>query len=232
VQIGLPFGPKPRQILAYLNTQAILQQKPLIDIEASLAGFVAAMGFDKHGRNFASVKDQVARLAAADFRLGYSTDTDSATTHKGTIVASFNLWCEKDDRQRVLWPRTIALDDRYFTSLVEHAVPLDTRAIAALGHSAMALDIYAWLAQRLHRVHPTAPVTIGWAALQNQFGDGFTRIRDFRRKFLIALRAAKAVYPAARLGVDGHGLVLENSPPPVAKRLVQAAQIATPKDRA
>jgi len=35
-----------------------------------------------------------------------------------------------------------------------HAVPLDERALAGLAHSSLALDIYAWLAQRLHRVPP------------------------------------------------------------------------------
>lgn len=51
-----------------------------------------------------------------------------------------------------LWTSTIHLNGKYFASLKKHAVPLDERALAALSHSAMALDIYAWLAQRLHRV--------------------------------------------------------------------------------
>lgn len=228
VEIGLPYGPKPRQILAYLNTQAILQQQPVIDIERSLASFIDVMGYADKGQSFRVIKDQITRLAACDFRLGFSRDGLSAETHKGTIVASFNLWLEKDERQRVLWPRAIALDPRYFTSLIEHAVPLDTRAVAALGHSAMALDIYAWLAQRLHRIAPGSPVTIGWPTLQRQFGEGFSRLRKFREKFLIALKAAKAVYPAARLSVDGRGLTLEASPPPIAKRLITVAALDNP----
>lgn len=222
IQLGLPFGPKPRQILAYLNTEAILRQHQEIDVERSLTSFVKAMHFDETGRNFRTVKEQIARLAAADFRLGLTTSDTSADTHKGTIIQSFNLWCEKDDRQRVLWPRTIVLGDTYFQSLLSHAVPLDARAIAALGHSAMALDIYAWLAQRLHRIHPSAPVHITWSSLQRQFGEGFTRLRKFREKFLIAARAVKAVYPDAMLAADAKGLQLANSPPPIAKRSVQA----------
>ena len=120
------------------------------------------------------------------------------------------------------------LDDRYFQSLMNHAVPLDARAIAALGHSAMALDIYAWLAQRLHRVHAQAPVTIGWAALQHQFGEGFVRIRKFREKFLIAARAVKAVYPGMRVSASAEGLTLANSPPPIAKKMVAGALLPPP----
>ena len=68
------------------------------------------------------------------------------------VVGAFDLWFPKDQRQRVLWPSTVRLSSDYFDSLQRHAVPLDERAIAALSHSAMGLDMYAWLAQRLHRV--------------------------------------------------------------------------------
>ncbi len=40
----------------------------------------------------------------------------------------------------------LELSREYFETLVEHAVPLDYRALAALGHSALALDVYTWLA--------------------------------------------------------------------------------------
>jgi hypothetical protein len=33
--MGLPYGPKPRLILSYLNTQAILLKSPLIEAEDS-----------------------------------------------------------------------------------------------------------------------------------------------------------------------------------------------------
>ena len=39
-QIGLPFGPKPRLILAYLNAEALRTGSPEIEVEASLTAFV------------------------------------------------------------------------------------------------------------------------------------------------------------------------------------------------
>jgi hypothetical protein len=219
--MGLPFGPKPRQILCYINTGAIVQQRPVVDVEGTLSSFIKVMKYDHCGRNFRTVKEQIARLAAADFRLGVSNDGNSAETHKGTIVQSFNLWAEPVEGQRVFWPRTVTLDERYFRSLLTHAVPLDAHALAALGHSAMALDIYAWLAQRLHRVSPRADAFVTWPALQHQFGEGFSRIRDFRRKFMLALEQVRKVYPAARFEADVQGMTLKNSAPPVAKRMVQ-----------
>jgi hypothetical protein len=35
------------------------------------------------------------------------------------------------------------------------------------------------------------------------------------------LDQVKAAYPAAKLSIDGRGMMLETSPPPVLKRLVQ-----------
>jgi len=59
----------------------------------------------------------------------------------------------------------MAIDYSHFVSLQKHAVPLDERALAALSHSAMALDIYAWLAQRLHRVPRGRPQFINLCVL-------------------------------------------------------------------
>ena len=48
----------------------------------------------------------------------------------------------------------------------------------------MALDVYCWLAQRLHRV-PSAGQQISWQALHDQFGQGYARVRKFREFFLV-----------------------------------------------
>jgi hypothetical protein len=134
------------------------------------------------------------------------------------FVAAFDLWFPKQSDQRVLWPSTVRLSDEYFRTLGQHAVPLDHRAVAALASSSLALDIYSWLASRLYRVPAGKPQFIGWQQLYEQFGQGFARIRDFRRKFLHTLRHVEAVYPAARLSADDRGMTLAHSPPPVAAR--------------
>jgi hypothetical protein len=215
VQFALPYGPKPRQILAHITTQAILTQQPLIDMERSLASFIRVMDYHNAGDTFRVVKHQLALLAAADFRMGILRDANRAETFKGSIASAFSLWCEKDDRKRVIWPHTMQLDASYFESALDYAVPLDSRAIAALGHSAMALDIYTWAAQRLHRISPAAADRIGWAALHHQFGQGFARVRKFRETFLAALRAVKCVYPAMQVEPDASGLSLHHSRPPI-----------------
>ena len=82
----------------------------------------------------------------------------------------------------------------------------------------MALDVYAWLAQRLHRIPPGKPQQITWVAMYEQFGQGFARLRDFRRNFLQTLHQVHAAYPQARIEADEVGLTLSQSPPPVPPR--------------
>mgnify|MGYP000708730157 CR=1 FL=1 len=84
----------------------------------------------------------------------------------------------------------------------------------------MALDIYTWLAQRLHRIPREKPQFITWAAIKGQFGVDFGRMTHFRETFLLALRQVLACYPKAKIEVDHGGLTLRNSPPPVSARVI------------
>lgn len=220
MKVGLPWGAKPRLILAHLNAEAIKRQSPIIEVENSLSAFVKRIRGFQHGREIRAFKEQLTRLSAATVRLACFRTEQEAEQINAQIITKFNLWLHKDERQRVLWPSTITLSLDYFESLLLHAVPLNEPDLAALAHSAMGIDIYQWLAQRLHRVNPNRPAFIQWPALKLQFGLGYGRMSDFKPVFRVALRQVQARYKAARIEIDGYGMRLHNSPPPVAKRLV------------
>ena len=221
VKLGLPYGAKPRLILAHLNTEALRHGSPQVEVEHSLRAFIIRLT-EKNGLNGREIrlfKDQLARLAAATIRLGASADGNRTVQINTSFIDTFELFLTKDVNNRVMWPTQIELSPRYFDSLTRHAVPLDERAMAALSNSPMALDVYAWLAQRLHRVDPKKPQFIPWIAVADQFGHGFARIRKFRETFLDVLRLVHMHYRAARVKADGQGITLRNSPPPVMGRL-------------
>src|SRR5271156_4385163 len=74
---------------------------------------------------------------------------------------------------------------------------------------------------RIHSFPPSTsrkPQQITWVAMYKQFGQGFGRIRDFRRNFLQTLHQVQATYPHAKIAADEGGLTLSNSPPPVPPR--------------
>lgn len=218
VDVGLPYGPKPRLVLYHLNAEAMRTQSPILSLEDSLTAFVKrTLGLDVGGRTIKTVKDQLNRLAAADFRLGVSKD-GRAVTIKGTVIEGLELWAPKDERQRVLWTTQVTFGQRYFESLLEHAVPLNEEAVTRLSHSAMGLDVYTWLAQRLHRVDPAKPAFVPWSSLKEQFGPDYDRMDNFKRVFRTTLKQVATVYKDAKYSMDGKGMRLKNSRPPVLKR--------------
>jgi len=221
VKLGLPYGEKPRLVLIHLASEAVRNRSAVVDVEDSMTAFARSLGVEPNGQQLKSLKEQLARLAASTVRMGL-IEEGRAVQVNTQIVSAFDLWFPRQADQRVLWPSTVRLSEEYFQSLGKHAVPLDHRAVAALASSSMALDVYVWLAQRLHRIAVGKPQLITWAALYEQFGQGFGRVRDFRRKFLQTLAQVKSTYPSARIEADEVGLSLEHSPPPVPPRLSSA----------
>jgi hypothetical protein len=222
VKLGLPYGEKPRLVLIYLATEAVRKASPVIDVEDSLTAFARSLGLETNGQQLRFLKEQLARLAAATVRLGVVQEGRAVQVNT-QFVTAFDLWFpKKEDGQRLLWPSTVRLSEEYYQSLGQHAVPLDHRAVAALASSAMALDVYVWLAQRLHRVPAGKPQFVAWDSLHQQFGQGFARIRDFRRSFLKALHHIASAYPSARIAADDRGMTLSHSPPPVPPRAATA----------
>ena len=68
------------------------------------------------------------------------------------------------------------------------------------------------LVYRLHIL--TAPITISWPGLNQQFGQSYSELRFFRRDVLPPLQLALAVYPEARVHIDERaGLTLYPSAP-------------------
>ena len=80
----------------------------------------------------------------------------------------------------------------------------------------MAIDVYVWLAYRLHQL--SKPTPISWTALCAQFGSGFTHSWHFKSKFREPLALALAAYPEALVTDDDAGLILYPSAPPVPDR--------------
>jgi hypothetical protein len=79
----------------------------------------------------------------------------------------------------------------------------------------MVIDVYIWLAYRLHALKQ--PVEVGWPALHAQFGAGYKRVRDFRSQFNESLELALAAYPDARVSSGDRGFVLHPSKPSITK---------------
>lgn len=219
--LGLPYGTKARLIMAYLNTQAIRTKSPVIDVEGSITSFIQRIGLSNKGKNINEVKNQLARIAASIITMNYITEDQQSLNVRFSLVKKYDLWFPKDERQRVLWTSRIQLTDDYFNELERHAVPLDERALGALKNSAMGLDIYCWLAQRLHRIKPGKPQFVSWQNLKDQFGGGYSSMRKFKQVFRHTLATVHTQYLSARIREeDNKGYFLEHSPSPIEKKTI------------
>ena len=208
---GIPYGAKPRLLMIHLCTMATKTSSREIDIAASMSAFMRDLGLSVSGGKQGSIarfKDQLNRLAATRMQLLFQDEQRASMINPAPAISRYDVWFPKDPDQRVLWPTTLTLSQEFFTSLQDaNAVPLDGRAVVALQHSAMALDVYTWLAHRLRRIPASKPAIISWKALKDQFGPEYSTERKFRQDFKRALQQVIQVYPAAKVEVDASDAV-------------------------
>jgi len=218
---GLPYGSKPRLVLLHACTEAVKRRHPEIPVGDSLTGYLRNdLKANTDGRTLKGYKDQLRRLARASVTFQFKKDDQTTVLQDAKPFSRLELWGEGPDNQAELWPSYVTLGDEFFRSLSEHAMPLDQRAVATLQHNARALDLYVWLAHRLHRIRQPKGQFISWEALAMQFGGDFKvetrdQIKDFKKRFIEALTQAMKAYPKAKIEKVRGGLRLHNSPTPV-----------------
>jgi replication initiator protein len=219
----LPHGTRARLALIHIATRAVQTRSPVVDVGRSTREFLLRLGVDTHGREYATVQQQMRSLAACQMRIGIGAET----IMDAQPIRRFKAWHEAPAGQEVLWPGSVTLTAEFFDSLTEFAVPLDLRAVGALHHSALALDCYAWLSHRLWRVRSAAGDRVSWDALRQQFGaDRDTK--PFKQEMKVALAAVLAAYPDARIEQVRGGLRLLPSRPPVPRLIVSGAAVDKP----
>lgn len=212
----IPYGVMPRLALTWVSTFAKRHNTQEIPIGDSAAEFLRIMGMDDQGSRYTTLRKQMHALSACRLQIGYM-----GHTYNGQPVEQFDAWvADKNNHQKALWPGVMVLSQSYFQQIVENGVPLDNRALLALKGSALALDVYTWLAHRLHRIE-NRPLILHWKAMREQFAQeyqGKDPDKDFKKEFVPALKAAMAVYPQAKVKQVTGGLMLLPSPPPVPYR--------------
>ena len=221
----LPYGAIPRLVMVHISTEAVRTKSRVIDVGESMRQFLTQLGLQPSGGRrggYTALRKQLQALAACRMTLGM-TDGDRVSTIDAKPIKRFDAWLLNglhDGSQRTLWPGELELSEDFFDTLTRHAVPLDFRALGALKHSALALDIYTWLAHRLPRVTDARGTKVSWSNLKEQFGQDYGRSKDFKKTFRNALRQVCTVYPDARLRDAPGGLILQPSRCPVPRTIV------------
>jgi len=213
---GIPFGSIACMILLYLQTEAVKTKSREIELGRSMNRWLTSMGIDGGGRQYRLVREQSRRLSLC--RLTFYRLADEGGTHvtNGSFVRDAIL-PTRDGDQLPLWREVIRLDESFYESLISHPMPVLESALRQIGSRSMAIDVYVWLAYRLH--HLNKPTSVPWRAVFEQFGGGYAHFRQFKAKFKEPLALALAAYPEAVVSADDEGLTLYPSAPPVPSRL-------------
>ena len=190
-----------------------------VELGRSMRDWLGRMGLSWGGNTGRALREQAARSAACNLRFSWEGDRADGWVRGGFVKSGLRFhdrpaW---DSRQPSLWEDRVVLDETFYDALCRHPVPLREAALRELADRSLSLDVYIWLAYRLHTLDRPTPVR--WAALSDQFGGTYARRRDFVRDFKKALAPAVTAYPEARVEVEDGGLVLHPSHPPVAPRL-------------
>ena len=218
--VGVPFGSHARLILLYLQTEALLTGRREVELGSSMRSWLGRVGIPPGGMSGKSVRDQAERISRCKLTFELDTGGRSSGLVQQTIVDRA-LFLETEDsagRQGRLSLETAKLSEGFFEQLQRHPVPLEEAAIKALSNNAPALDVYLWLAYRLHALKADRLVT--WPALKAQFGSAYAKAYHFKNKFPAVLAMARAVYPDAKIEVEEKGVLLKPSRPPVAPRQI------------
>lgn len=215
--VGVPYGSRARLILLRLQSEALRTQSRDVELGRNLNDWLIKMGIPVGGRSFKEVKDQTERISRCRLTFEVRNGTRVGMANQN-IMESAIFFESPDPAQGTLFAQHARLSEAFFISLQKHPVPIEEAAVRAIANNSMAIDIYAWLAYRLHAL--PKPTSVSWHALKQQFGISFSRLDNFKTTFTSNLKLALAVYRDAKVEDGQGGLILHPSRPPVAPRQI------------
>lgn len=218
-EIGIPYGSKARMILIYLQSEALRANSPKVEMGKSMNAWLERMGVPVGGNTYVQIREQARRLSSCELTFFYdlAQDSDEGTGRRNGHFVKDEILIRRRSEvgQGVLWREEVTLDAVFFEELRRHPVPLWEPALRSISGKSMALDIYLWLAYRLHALKTEVPLS--WPSVYQQFGAGFGKMAHFKPEFVKNLQLAMAVYPDAKVKIGDKGLILIPSPPAVRK---------------
>jgi hypothetical protein len=162
--VGVPYGSRARLIMLYLQSEALRTSSRQIQLGRSMREWLGRMGVPIGGKSMITIRDQAERISRCRLSLNIRTAGDRrAGLVQQNIVDEAIFLDPGDSAQGSLFLETANLSEKFFLELQRHPVPLEEAAVRAISNNSMALDLYAWLAYRLHVLKGPTPVS--WTSL-------------------------------------------------------------------
>jgi hypothetical protein len=212
--LAVPSGTLARLLLIDWQTEAYESGSREIRLGKNPNVLLARMGMSRGGPVSRKLADQIERLATCNISFKFGTDQRAVVVNE-RLVEAYSYVGEIDPRTKrnTRMIETIILSEAFYRELRRHPVLVDRAAIKDIQNSPRAIDLYLWLAFRLHALKDE--VSVSWSALWRQFGREFKTLKSFRAELQEPLALALASYRKAKVRIDDRGLLLAPSPPPI-----------------
>ena len=120
------------------------------------------MGLSIGGTTYRLVNEQARRISGCTLTFYADRNNKEVMRRGGFVDGSITLTDVASD-QPSLWQERVLLNEEFYRALQNHPVPLSEAALRAIGPRSMVLDIYIWLAYRLHALKND--VDVSWPSL-------------------------------------------------------------------
>ena len=226
----LPFGSLPRLLMAWISTEAVKTQSPVLVLGHSLTEFMNKLDINSESAGRSGertrLRNQMDRLFNSTFQFIYEPKApDGASlgvkdTFGSTVARKMHLvWNPKKPNEPVLWESTVELGHDFFHDILRHPFPLDMNTLKALKRSPLGLDLYMWAVYRTFSLD--RPMRLSWRSLYRQFGVDPSRASDrvtvdnFRKDCLRELKKIKLAWTDLNYATAKGVLILSPSAPTI-----------------
>ena len=154
-RLGVPYGSKARLILLFLQTEAVKTRSRVVELGNSMNMWMARMGVSVGGTSYRIIEEQAERIEHSIITFSFRRSEGRIRWQDSIIRGSFDPFGRRG--QEEFASKTVELSETFFEAIMRHPVPISERAIQLLGERCMPLDIYLWLAYRLHSLEDSLP---------------------------------------------------------------------------
>lgn len=230
VSANLPWGSFPRLVLFYINSLVNNCGDQEVFLGYSVMQFFAKLGISRQKYSYERFYEQMQRLISSGLVIGkkhpkmnIKTDHQYPFEGEGDSIeyryfsSRIDNWTHSDinDPQRGYY---IHLSQDIYDSIIDNPLPIDMEIVKQIKGNTLYLDIYALLAERLHRIPEDQTETIEWHDIADLFGkERSDKRKFFRDTFKPALKYIVSLYPDARVEMGKNSITLFPSKPPSTK---------------
>lgn len=202
------YGSVPRLFLLYIRT-LIKNKDSRVDFESmtvnlggSYRAMCEAMGASTGGKSKRLLLESIKNLACTHITLEHWVSDDSGMYESFPVAQKVCIDFGGEDKESY-----ITFSSQMWSLLIEEAVPAQMSIIRNISNSALALDIYMWLAFRTNKLR-SCGMKVPWKDLTVQFEDGDYPVKEFKRRFTTALNKVKESWPELKASLDEYGITV------------------------